>query len=212
MFRYVNSKLIYCLDSIQDESNILLSQIPENINKNCSNLCFINIENRFLINKNECIDNCSKDEIYKYEYDYICYESCPKRTNVSPDNLYLCKDLFCEKENKYYNYTQMECIDNIPDRYYLNNSIENTIDECDIRCNKCEQKSFCLSCNTKDNYYPILNDSLNNNSFINCYNEVPSGYSLEDNIYKPCYFTCENCTKIGNKTNNYVIFIIFLII
>ena len=202
MFFGINPKLIYCLDSIKNTSNNIVDKLPENNIQNCSDSCFVNAENKFLLDYNKCIDNCTKDENYRYEYNYICYESCPKRTNVISDNIYLCKDLMCEYKNKYYNYNQRECIDNIPDRYYLNDSIEKTIDECDISCKKCEVKSFCISCNTNDNYYPILNDTLNNNSFINCYNEIPFGYALEDNIYKPCYSTCVNCPKIGNKINH----------
>ena len=202
MFFGINSKLKYCLDSIISISKNIIKELPRNNIKNCSDSCFSNKQNKFLIQDNKCIDNCTKDEKYIYEYNYICYESCPKRTNVLPDNKNLCIDLLCEYKNKYYNYSQMECLDDIPDRYYLNDSIEKTIDECDITCKRCEDKSLCISCNNNDNYYPILNDTLNNNSFINCYNEIPEGYALEDNIYKPCYYTCKNCSKIGNETNH----------
>ena len=202
MFFGINPKLIFCLDSIKYISNKLVEQLPENNTQNCSDSCFLNIENKFLLQDNKCIDNCTKDEKFRYEYNYICYESCPKRTNVITENKYLCKDLMCENKNKYYNYSQMECLDTIPDRYYLNDSVEKTIDECDISCKRCEEKYLCISCNNENNYYPILNDTLTNNSFINCYNEIPYGYALEDNIYKPCYLTCKNCFKIGNETNH----------
>ena len=31
--------------------------------------------NKLIIEKGECIDNCSKDYIYKYEYKKICYDN-----------------------------------------------------------------------------------------------------------------------------------------
>ena len=34
-------------------------------------------------NKNKCIDNCSKDNIYKYQYSGECLEKCPDNTNVN---------------------------------------------------------------------------------------------------------------------------------
>ena len=60
--------------------------------------------------------------------------------------------------------------------HYINNS---TLYKCNNKCNNCSlesiQKDLCITCNYKENYYPKLNDNLNN-SFINCYNEVPENY------------------------------------
>ena len=36
--------------------------------------------NKFILEKTKCIDKCENDDTYKYEYDNICYESCPKGT------------------------------------------------------------------------------------------------------------------------------------
>ena len=33
--------------------------------------------------KNQCIDDCSKDDTYKYEYNKICYSECPGGTELS---------------------------------------------------------------------------------------------------------------------------------
>ena len=40
--------------------------------------------------KSKCIDHCQNDNIYKYEYDNICYEKCPKNTIISSKKEYLC--------------------------------------------------------------------------------------------------------------------------
>ena len=37
--------------------------------------------NKLIREKNKCIDECSEDDIYKYEYNYICYDHCPNETN-----------------------------------------------------------------------------------------------------------------------------------
>ena len=105
------------------------------------------------------IDNCTKDEQYKFEYNNICYESCPKTTQISSDNYYLCEnDLRCKK---YYNYEHIDCLETIPEGYYLNNSKAKTIDKCNIKCKSCSLEStyndLCLSCNINGNYYPKYN-------------------------------------------------------
>ena len=147
----------------------------------------------------ECINKCNSN--YLYEYKGICYKSYIKRTKCTYTNSrYLCQDLNC---NLYYNYEQDDCYDSIPDGYYLNDSNLKTIDKCNIKCKTCNFESnsnnSCLICNNAQHYYQKLN---NNNKYINCYNELPYDYVLDNNIYKPCFDTCDNCTEIGDEYNN----------
>ena len=163
------------------------------------------IFNNLIKEKNKCIRNCTDDPIYKYKYNNQCYEFCPNGTHISSDSNYICEeDLFCDK---YYNYNHTGCIDEIPDSYYLNNSILKTIDKCDIKCQKCSLESNknnkCISCNINNNYYSIYNDILTTNiSFINCYSNLSEGYFLDNNIYKPCFSTCKSCLELGNDYDN----------
>ena len=157
-------------------------------------------QNKLIINKNKCIDNCTKDDIYQYEYNNSCYENCPKRTS---NNNYICEGLNCEI---CYNLNETDCLSSIPQGYFINNTELKTIDKCNNKCMNCSiesnENNLCISCNINDNYFPKYNDILNNNSFINCYNQIPDGYYLDNNIYKPCYQSCKNCTEIGNEENN----------
>ena len=50
--------------------------------------------NLLIKNKNKCVDNCTSDDIYKYQYIGECLEKCPN--NTKNDN-YLCKDLILNK-------------------------------------------------------------------------------------------------------------------
>ena len=70
-------------------------------NKNCTG------DFNYLVKgKSKCIDHCQNDNIYKYEYDNICYEKCPKNTIISSKKEYLClgekdinrKDLITNEE------------------------------------------------------------------------------------------------------------------
>ena len=70
-------------------------------NKNCSG----NFKN-LVAEKSKCIDKCENDNIYKYEYENICNEKCPKGTVKSFKNQYICfgekdiyqNDLICNED------------------------------------------------------------------------------------------------------------------
>jgi len=204
MFVNINPKFKYCLNRTGMSSYI--QQYLTSYENNCSDACFTNVENRFIVEKNACIDQCYNDGTYRFEYKYICYITCPKGTHISSFNEFLCEDdLICEK---YYNYTQTGCLEEIPDGFYLNDSAKKTIDKCDIQCEKCSkqsvEKELCISCNINDNYYPKINDNSNVDDFIKCYNTKQEGYYLDKNqhIYMPCYSDCKNCEELGNENNN----------
>ena len=127
MFEEVPTDLIYCLDG-QNALNILNEIEKTSSNNDCSNICFskskiLNIEERTCI---EDIPQCSQ-----YLYNNICYEECPKRTKISPDNEHLCVDLIC---NNYYNFNQNDCINVIEDGYFVNDTTIMTIDKCHNDC------------------------------------------------------------------------------
>ena len=96
MFDNCNKILIYCINDNQK----ILGQLTDFPNNNCSNPCFTNSLNKIIIEKAQCIDNCSNDDYYKYEYNNICYHLCPYGTHKSIYNEYLCEDTICN----YYNY------------------------------------------------------------------------------------------------------------
>ena len=195
MFDNINNNLILCFNETTLSQGIK-DQLTQFIN-NCTDDCFINRVHKIIDTKYQCIDDCSKDNIYGFEYDNICYDKCPNGTHSSLENKHKCVENFiC---NNYYNYNYTGCLDEIPLGYYLNNSILKTIDKCDIKCSNCSLESMlndlCISCNINESYYPKYNDSSNNNSFINCYNYEFERYYLdkEEKIYKSCYYLCKNC-------------------
>ena len=117
-----------------------------------------------------CVDNYNTENIYKFEYEDICYRECPLRTQKKPDSTYWCED--CPN---FYNFEGSRCIDSIPEGYYLNSSLDKTIDKCPSKCGICSLESnkinLCISCNINENFYPKSNDNLNTESFIECYNQ-----------------------------------------
>ena len=157
-----------------------------------------------IVDKKSCIKNCSFDDTFKLSHKYICVEQCPEKTKLSFDNI--CEDiLICEK---YYNYDQTECLEEIPKGFYLNDTQKKTIDKCDIKCSKCNMEStklnLCISCNNSLNYYQKENDILNKDNYINCYNTNIEGFYLDINnkIYKQCFEKCKDCNDKGTITEH----------
>ena len=174
-------------------------------NNNCSDICFTNTNHKFIMEESRCIDECIHDNNYKYEFNGICYNSCPNGTRNSFNNKYLCEEgLICN----IYSYNHLECLESIPLGFYLNDTFLKTIDKCRNKCSNCSNESLsydlCISCNNEQNYFAKYNDSSNKYSFINCYNEIEEGYYLDniDKIYKQCYYKCKSCNDSGSEENN----------
>ena len=66
----------------------------------------------------ECIRNCK--DINRYEYNNICYEECPLHWTSDSNNI--CK-LDCAGSGLFFNYEKTECINEIPEGYYLKDSV-----------------------------------------------------------------------------------------
>ena len=94
-----NNDLIYCINYQNNKTNNFLKEFElsnYSFHNNCSHLC--HIEKKKYISVNEkCIDNCYNDDIYQFEYNNICYDSCPTGTiSYNKDNL-------CEININYFN-------------------------------------------------------------------------------------------------------------
>ena len=77
--------------------------------------------NKLIPIKNECIDNCEKDDIYKYEFRKICYEKCPF-PNSTLSNITKCFcEAVCSKEFPYKLIKTQECLKNCEFNDLMNN-------------------------------------------------------------------------------------------
>jgi hypothetical protein len=93
MFLIINPDLIYCID---DEKDYIFLHELQNNYKNCSIICIEYNSKKYIIENNLCIDSCSSDKYYKYEYNNICYNECPENTHISSYNSGLCEDDKCK--------------------------------------------------------------------------------------------------------------------
>ena len=165
MFLDVNENLIYCADESKI-ANIKLSSsysYIEDYTNNCNHSCFINSQSKYIIEKNECIDNCTNDKNYSYEYNNNCYKSCPIRTNISPNNSHLCEDIICPKYYYFDEFNNYNCTNECTDKY---NKIIIEKGKCIDDCSKDKKYKFeynniCYSTNIVFNkcaIYEISNE------------------------------------------------------
>ena len=140
---------------------------------------------KLIVEKNECVEACV--DIYRFEFDNKCYKACP--------------------EGSYYNYEQTNCIGEVPEGYYLNDT--QIIDKCYQKCKQCNLASVtdkgyaCISCNNAQSFYK-KEDDIRDNTYYDCVKGDQDGYYLDINNkeYKRCHKTCKSCDEVGDVKNN----------
>ena len=55
--------------------------------------------NKLILNKKKCVNECINDDIYKYEYNNKCYQTCPENTFFNETNNYTCIFKLINNEN-----------------------------------------------------------------------------------------------------------------
>jgi hypothetical protein len=136
------SNFKYC---IEDEEQIskFFSQITST-NRDCSLNCYQE-HRKYHEKTKKCIFDCNYNSTHVFEYGIDCYESCPKRTNtIKHDNV--CYDLNCEKV---YNFDETQCLSEVPEGYFLNDTNLKTIDKCHPNCRTCMMKESLFNTNCK---------------------------------------------------------------
>ena len=187
MFNQISNSAAFCFkdDNIKDQFTEL--------NIDCENACFKKSP-KLIIDTKRCVEDCSLDNDYKYEYNNKCYmDKCPDGTTSSSTNQFLCKTILdCP------NYSSMdrtECFDYIPEGYYLSDNNQNLIDKCYVNCKTCEKQGWegnnnCKTCKTN-----LFYDNGN------CVNSCTYGYYNDNNGNKVC--ACNNkCNECSSENNN----------
>ena len=111
----------------------------------------------------------------------------------------------CENDNIYKYEYNGKCYENCSNGY-LTDDNNNPTNKCKCELEKCEScptvalnKDLCTKCN-KD-FYSIENDPSNIGEYINCYKAFKGYYiDKDEQMFKKCYFTCEECEIKGNYT------------
>ena len=184
------------------------------LDTNC-NLCKDNYYK--MINTNNCINKDSQLISFYLDINkgffYKCYEKCKTCNQYKKNSTYLncqsCDEnsifyekssncLDCVLRDKFVNYYQYDCIDFIPDGYYLLNEEDKTIDMCYKTCKSCLIKGNsnnhkCIECSDA---YPF-----NYNNGQKCLDDCSKENLFVDEEDKKCYIDCKN--NINERKYNY---------
>ena len=121
--------------------------------------------NKLIIDKSECIDDCSKDSIYIYEYNNICYKEMPYTTDIIKEELktYYSINNISSYDDIYGNFYQKQEFEGLKEIIFNKYNMEYILFENEYEI-KFEYKliKFLLSTLEKKN-----NDSIINKSNIN---------------------------------------------
>ena len=88
MFLYCKNDTIFCVSNSSTPKVIdqLVEVFGQDYTNNCSDICFEGLSTKIILEKKICISDCSYDDTHKFEYENICYETCPINTHISSDN------------------------------------------------------------------------------------------------------------------------------
>jgi surface protein len=131
MFQGASTTFTFCIEENENIPNIFkeLLEMPET-KRDCDSSCYYN-SRRAIPEKKLCCKFV--------EYNGNCYDKCPSRTKVYDWSNKQCQDFQC---SKYYNYEQDDCIDNLPEQHYVNDTRLKTIDKCHPDCKTCSSKAI----------------------------------------------------------------------
>ena len=164
-------------------------------------------------NKNlfcKCFENCKTCSQNKINSTYFSCNTCDENSILYKKSG---KCLDCVSRNKFVNYEQNECINFIPEGYYLLNKENNEIDKCYYTCKTCykggdSNDHKCIECG--DNY------PYRNKEGTKCLHDCSEEYSYKDKETKICYNDCKDniireriynynniCLSLKDLPNNY---------
>ena len=169
MFKNVPSNLVYCINDEDPPSKILLqlNQLACAV-KICS-IYWKKYQQKIIVERNDCINDCSKDILFKYEYENRCYRSCPYGT-FETNNNQCTKDLQdCPKNFPYKIVDSNQCVSNCLIEDFFNSKC--VISNQDIK--------------VKQNFIDLLINGISNNSsnsfLSDVINENKKDYIIEQN-------------------------------
>ena len=185
IFSEVPDNLIICINNIEEilyELYKLKCSIAD-----CSSNWKEN-KKRIIYNNGSCVDRCQNIENKNYEYEFFCYDECPKGTHSSKNNTYI-----CEKSEE-------KCIENYPFIIIENNLCTKTCSSEDFFSEKCslnnensKSKEIIIEHTTKEIENGLMDNIISevinkqkdyivkNNDTIY---QITSSFNQNNNIYK----------------------------
>ena len=224
IFHGTKDNIIYCIINDSNAEELIHELKSKKCSvKDCSS-DWKNKKKKIVDIKSICIDNCQYDDTYKYEYEFYCYDKCPKGTHSKKDNLYICEKNIYECIAKYpfvsvKNKSCLEecsCQDFFDDICTINNldnkNQTNLIDNI-IKCivgglldhlleHVIDEQKIDVIKTANDTQYQITSSFNQNNKKYENISSIKLGQC--ENVLKEIYDIPQNDTLIIFKTEKYI--------
>ena len=163
--------------------------------------------------KNKCINNCSNEDLYRYEYNNSCYETCPNNTNNSLTDIFICEKiehnlLENHSSNFYTNifssiYTNINIYKNI-NTYTIDNVNVKECEPMGFLKGSCSVNSDNVSFISKDKLIEKIKSGIQNGAMDELISNVLGG-DKKDYLYKDdniIYQITSTYNQNNNQNNN----------
>ena len=203
-FYGVLDNVIYCINNVSESKQILFQLSSKKCTLNDCSHFWKNKRKKMISFKDICIDKCSYDDTYKYEFNNYCYKACPRGSHSSKENIYLCENYEVRCVGKYpFIFTNNKsCSEECNCREFFNNL-------CSINIYNNLSQSFLISNISKgiqegliDN---LLEKVINNEGDLikkenNTVYQITTSFNYKNNYYDNIssinFGECENILKM----------------
>ena len=130
--------------------------------------------------KNKCIDNCSKDNIYKYQYNGECFEECPENTKINNYKCEIKNTNICSLGLFELNLTYADI-----DGSNIDSIIKNYVEEFNYTNNQIvnyTNKEYTLVIYKNSSCIKELLLKIPQIDFGNCYKKVKEAYNIKEDL------------------------------
>ena len=126
-----------------------------------------NIYNKFVEEKKRCIDDCKKDNIYKYQYNNTCLLKCPKNSTISKNDSFIC-----------------EPCDGSCDSNPISETVDALIDDYSTKNSSCDN-NYETEDENEQQYFVFIykkNECQDDTDFGDCYNTIKQINNLTEDL------------------------------
>ena len=201
-----NKDLIYCIDKDKAKKIAdILKKKTSSTSNICDHKCFQNSQ-KLIPNDKTCIDDCNQDDIYKHEYNNICYnysidneydESINEISQPNHDDFFVTN--YTEENHEENEKTNINENTNKIEKY--NEIIENCSTE-DFFKGLCKKSNQTLSTEKKDNMVSNIVENIINGNLSTLLSEIENGESNDLYIKEDDVIFQITTTKNQNNNQN----------
>ena len=134
-----------------------------------------------IVEKNQCIDDCRKDEKYKYQYNGQCYQECPEGTSLD-NSTFICKEIDINKCTLGKNKAYFNSTDDLTGIKVLVKSYIKEFDYTDNHISLYSNNDYNILIYKNEECISKLELDMPSVDFKDCYNKVKYTYNITEDL------------------------------